>query len=232
MIKIGQWIFRSFRYVNIVYFRSCGGRSRPAFYEIETVSPALSQLYKHADVIKQELEKVLLERSTIPRYHEVDQAQWRLSASDDAEANWRIFLLYYLGRKPGLNRTKCPRTSELLDSIPGLFQAFFSILEGGKSVAAHRSSYFGYLRYHLALRVPVTNPPSMRVKDRWVTWQEGAAFMFDDTWEHEVVNPSQEMRVVLIVDIFRPMGFLANALNHFVIFGLKHSFAKAVMARA
>jgi aspartyl/asparaginyl beta-hydroxylase (cupin superfamily) len=45
----------------------------------------------------------------------------------------------------------------------------------------------------------------MRVKDRYHTWREGESLLFDDSWNHEVVNESDGIRVILIVDILRPM---------------------------
>ena len=47
----------------------------------------------------------------------------------------------------------------LVAGIPNLFQAFFSILEPGKSIPAHEGPYCGYLRYHLGLIVPEESPP-------------------------------------------------------------------------
>jgi aspartyl/asparaginyl beta-hydroxylase (cupin superfamily) len=85
-------------------------------------------------------------------------------------------------------------------------QAFFSILEGGKSIPTHASPYWGYLRYHLALEVPKEGPqPQMRVGGQWFTWEEGKGFLFDDSWDHELVNENPNLRSVLIVDVTRPM---------------------------
>jgi aspartate beta-hydroxylase/beta-hydroxylase len=93
------------------------------------------------------------------------------------------------------------------------FGVFFSILDPGKSIPAHRGPYLRYLRYHLALRVPKNNPPKMRVKDEFYLWEEGKSIVFDDSLEHEVYNKSDETRVVLIVDFLRPMNLPAHALN-------------------
>jgi len=37
-----------------------------------------------------------------------------------------------------------------------------------------------------------------------VEWRVGEAFVFDDTIEHEAWNDSDELRVVLIVDLWAP----------------------------
>jgi beta-hydroxylase len=43
-------------------------------------------------------------------------------------------------------------------------------------------------------------------------WKEGESFIFDDTREHEVWNDSDAVRVVLFVDVLRPMRFPGNAI--------------------
>jgi ornithine lipid ester-linked acyl 2-hydroxylase len=45
----------------------------------------------------------------------------------------------------------------------------------------------------------------MRVGGQWFTWEEGKGFLFDDSWDHELVNENPNLRSVLIVDVTRPM---------------------------
>jgi aspartate beta-hydroxylase/beta-hydroxylase len=47
--------------------------------------------------------------------------------------------------------------------------------------------------------------------------------MFDDSWPHEVINESAEPRVVLIVDVLRPLPLVPSLLNNFIIYGLARS---------
>jgi len=35
-------------------------------------------------------------------------------------------------------------------------------------------------------------------------WEPGQAFVFDDTIEHEAANPSDQLRVVFIFDVWNP----------------------------
>ena len=44
----------------------------------------------------------------------------------------------------------------------------------------------------------------MRVGETHVHWQEGKVLVFDDSFEHEVWNLSNEERLIFIVDIFHP----------------------------
>ena len=49
-------------------------------------------------------------------------------------------------------------------------------------------------------------PPGcgFRVGGETREWQEGTAFAFDDTIEHEAWNDSDELRAVLIFDVWNP----------------------------
>jgi aspartate beta-hydroxylase/beta-hydroxylase len=208
-----------------------GGRRRPVFFDIEQTCPQLNALEENAPVIREELEALLAEKAAIPRYHDLDAAQQYISAQVDPEKNWKVFYLDVIGEQPEANRARCPRTAALLDQIPGRMQAFFSILDGGKSIPAHCGPYRGYLRYHLALIVPRNNPPSIRIKDQYHTWQEGHGVLFDDSWDHEVINQSDSDRVVLIVDIRRPMPQPFDALNRFVISVMRMIYGKEIMKK-
>jgi aspartyl/asparaginyl beta-hydroxylase (cupin superfamily) len=53
----------------------------------------------------------------------------------------------------------------------------------------------------------------LRVKDTWYVWEEGKAILFDDSLHHEVVNKANEDRIVLIVDVLRPMPPAAQYVN-------------------
>jgi aspartyl/asparaginyl beta-hydroxylase (cupin superfamily) len=142
------------------------------------------------------MESVLRYKDRIPRYHDITERERYISGTIDPDKDWKVFMLY------GANKSKCPRTAALIGHIPNVLQAFFSILDPGKSIPAHCGPYLGYLRYHLGLRVPQNRPPSIRIKDQYYTWKEGQSIIFDDSWEHEVYNESDDLRVVLIVDFF------------------------------
>lgn len=195
------------------YRRGIGDDQRPVIYDIDAVCPELRNFEEQNDAIRQELLALLPTKCEIPKYHEVDPGRSHISSDADGDASWRVFMLYAMGAKPEANRAQCPLTCRLLDSTPDLFQAFFSILEPHKSVPPHESPYAGYLRYHLPLIVPTDKPPRMRVKDYWHTWKEGEGLLFCDHWEHEVENHSDQIRVVLIIDLFRPMPLVRDLVN-------------------
>ena len=217
-------------WTNSVLRRIVKGDQRPVFFDIEETFPQLLELDRNFDTVQGELLPLLGQREEMPRYHEIDPNQNYISGS--SSKRWNVFMLYSLGQYFEENRLKCPKTCEILDRIPNLFQSFVSILEPGKSVPAHEGPYLGYLRYHLGIKVPENNPPSIRVRDETHVWQEGVSVLFDDSWDHEVYNESDGDRAVLIVDVFRPMPWYGHLVNRaFTVFFGKR-YAKRVARRA
>ena len=192
------------RVLNKLFFWQSGGENRPVFHDPENVLPELRLIDENYDTIHAELMALLDKRARIPRYHEVNESQAGISDADSGA--WRVFYVSLTSAGESLtNRALCPRTAEIVDRIPNLLGSFFSILDPGKSIPAHNGPYLGYLRYHTAFVVPSDKPPRIRIKDRWYTWKEGESVFFDDSWNHEVENESDGIRVVLITDVIRPM---------------------------
>jgi aspartyl/asparaginyl beta-hydroxylase (cupin superfamily) len=78
----------------------------------------------------------------------------------------------------------------------------FSLLAPGAHIPPHTGISNARLVCHLPLIVP--EGCWFRVKEDTRLWQRGKAWVFDDTVEHEAMNPSTELRVVMICDIWHP----------------------------
>jgi aspartyl/asparaginyl beta-hydroxylase (cupin superfamily) len=123
-----------------------------------------------------------------------------------AEVNkWRSFFLWGYGYRIDDNADRCPRTTALVERIPGLNSAFFSILAPGTHIPDHRGVTKGLITCHLGLIVPRDGDVKMRVHDRVVRWAEGETLVFDDTYQHEVWNDTAGTRVVLLIQFERPL---------------------------
>jgi beta-hydroxylase len=164
--------------------------------------------------IRAELSAVLTERDKIPTFQSVLPSQRGLTTDE----RWRTFMFYGYGHRVAENCARCPRTDSLLQKIPGMSTAFFSILAPGKHIPPHRGFWKGVLRYHLGLIVPnQADRCWIRVGGEVRCWQEGGSLVFDDTFEHEVRNDTDEERVVLFVDFERPLPPAASTFNRGVI---------------
>ncbi len=122
---------------------------------------------------------------------------------------WRSFFLWGYGYRVDDNADRCPLTTALVERIPGLNSAFFSILAPGTHIPAHRGVSKGLITCHLGLIVPRVGAGDgdvrMRVHDRVVRWAEGETLVFDDTYDHEVWNDTDGTRVVLLIQFERPL---------------------------
>ena len=160
--------------------------------------------------VRAELDEVLRDRERLPSFQDISEDQARISQDD----RWKTFFLYGYGYKMSENCRRCPETTRLIEQVPGMTTAFFSVLAPGKHIPAHRGPYKGVIRYHLGLKVPEPREQCrIRVGDQIATWAEGHSLIFDDTYEHEVWNDTDGERVVLFMDVIRPLRFPASWVN-------------------
>ncbi|MEP6625794.1 MAG: aspartyl/asparaginyl beta-hydroxylase domain-containing protein [Acidimicrobiia bacterium] len=164
--------------------------------------------------MRAELDRLLVRGEALPNFQDISTDQATITDDD----RWKTYFLYGFGFRSDANCARCPETARLVAAVPGLQTAMFSILAPGKHIPEHCGPYKGLVRYHLGLKVPAdTDRCRIRIDDRIATWSEGASLMFDDTYEHEVWNDTEEERVVLFLDIVRPLQFPMNHLNAFVL---------------
>ena len=168
--------------------------------------------------IRTELDEVLRYRDELPNFQDISTDQESITDDD----RWKTYFLYGFGFRSDSNCARCPETARLVESIPGMKTAMFSILSPRKHIPDHCGPYKGIVRYHLALKVPEPRDRCrIRVGDEIVTWEEGRSLIFDDTYEHEVWNDTDGERVVLFVDVVRPLRFPMNIVNAIVISAIR-----------
>lgn len=217
--------------LNHYYARYVNYDKRPIFFDINQTYPSLNRITNHYQSIKREFEAVTQQHRYLPAYHEIDPGE--ADISNTTAKNWNVYMIYLLGYQSKEASALCPTLCELLKSIPNLIQAFFSILEPGKEIPLHEGPYIGYLRYHLGIHIPKHNPPEIIVNNEPYQWREGEAVLFDDSWPHKVHNQSNDYRVVLIIDVLRPLPFMPNLVNQIVtnLFA-RYFYGRKVMKRA
>lgn len=179
------------------------------FFEVQNFSWA-ANLEMQWQAIRQELNSVLQKVNELPNFQDISSDQMSITQDD----RWKTYFFYAYGIKAHKNCEKCPHTTRLVEQIPGMKTAFFSILLPHKHIPEHRGAYKGLIRYHLGLKVPqLSSKCAIRVGDEVRHWQEGKSLIFDDTFPHQAWNQTDDIRVVLFVDFVRPMRFPAALLN-------------------
>jgi len=162
------------------------------------------------ETIRDEALEVLKFREAIPGFQEISPDQYRLAT----EQNWKTFVLFGFGQRLEKNTQLTPKTAEILENVPNLQTAMFSILAPGYHIPAHKGVTKGILRSHLGLIIPKDYEKCrIRVDETITAWKPGEIFVFDDTYEHEVWNDTDEERVILLYDFDRPMKFWGRFMN-------------------
>ncbi|MEP6983260.1 MAG: aspartyl/asparaginyl beta-hydroxylase domain-containing protein [Sphingomicrobium sp.] len=172
--------------------------------------PWLESVERATDAIARELTAVMAaERAELVPYIQYEDHlpldQWKpLNKSLD----WTAIHLRKNGERVEANARHCPNTMELLADLPQPRVAgagpnsMFSLLAPRTRIPPHVGVSNARLVCHLPLVVP--DGCWFRVGAETHVWKRGEAFVFDDTIEHEAMNPSDELRVVFILDVWHP----------------------------
>lgn len=158
--------------------------------------PWAARLEREWRVIRDELSTVWSEGGFVA--HSVTHALARKGA-------WCAFTLWDHGVRVDENCARCPRTTRLVEAIAGATSAglvYFSALAPHTHIRAHAGPTNARIRCHLPLVVP--RGCSLTVGGTTRRWQPGRCLVFDDSFLHEAVNPSDRWRFALIVDVWHP----------------------------
>jgi aspartyl/asparaginyl beta-hydroxylase (cupin superfamily) len=172
--------------------------------------PWIEQLEAATEDIAAELAIVMAaERAELVPYIQYSEheplAQWRAL---NQSADWTAIHLLQNGQRVDANAEHCPQTMALLDRLdqPKIRgagpNAMFSLLAPKTAIPPHVGVNNSRLVCHLPLIVP--EGCWFRVGAETRHWRRGEALVFDDTIEHEALNPSDQLRVVFIFDVWHP----------------------------
>lgn len=188
--------------------------------------PWVADVESEWKTIRKELDAVMVRRAEIPNFQDLSEKQKPLTQGEQ----WKTFFLYGYGLKAEENCARCPETVRILKRIPDMKTAMFSILAPRKHIPEHRGMWKGMLRYHLGLIIPGA-PGSCRIRvgQDVRSWEEGKSLVFDDSHLHEAWNDSDLYRVVLFVDVLRPLIFPLSLLNRSVVWTTARTPAISVL---
>jgi aspartyl/asparaginyl beta-hydroxylase (cupin superfamily) len=122
--------------------------------------------------------------------------------------DWSAFYLWKDGEIVAENAARCPLTMRTLEGVPLTRvknrspSVLFSLLRPGAHIPPHSGLANTRLICHLPLIVP--RDCAFRVGNDVRVPVEGKAWVFDDTIEHEAWNSSDQIRVILLFEIWRP----------------------------
>ncbi len=159
-----------------------------------------------------------------PRFHDIMPEQADISANDGLD--WRMFVLKAYDMTVPENLARMPVLSRLLTQCPEVKSAAVSFLAPRKHIPPHRGPFRGIMRFHLGLVIP-KQPDGRPATIMMINHEErriadGECMLWDDTFEHEVMNNSDQPRVALLLDVWRPqMPLDMEILSRVIVRGVQ-----------
>lgn len=178
------------------------------FYE-RAEFPWLAALEAQTGVIRDELLEVVRDERAFEPYVQTSPNRPPNDYGDLLDSlDWSAFFLIQSGAVMEQNAARCPRTMQALAQVPLATarartpSVLFSLLRPGTRIPPHH----GMLNTRLICHLPLIAPAgcALRVGAQTRAWTEGETMIFDDSIEHEAWNTSDQLRVVLLFDIWRP----------------------------
>ena len=151
-------------------------------------------------VIREELDQLVAAGVELPETEELG------GADQGAEGQWTTYVMSWYGEWLDATCRRCPRTTELLRSVPDVQVAGFTVLGPRTRIPRHQGPAKSY-RWQLGVRIP--GPPGacgLKIGDEVVPWADGVTLAFDDRTPHEAWNDSDEVRYVLFVQVPWPLS--------------------------
>ena len=159
-----------------------------------------------------------------PRFHDIMPEQADISANDGLD--WRMFVLKAYDMTVPENLARMPVLTRLLAECPEVKSAAVSFLAPRKHIPPHRGPFRGIMRFHLGLVIPkqADGRPAtiMMINHEERRIADGECMLWDDTFEHEVMNNSDQPRVALLLDVWRPqMPLDMEILSRVIVRGVQ-----------
>jgi len=198
-----------------IYRNECHGIHFPflpadEYFDKRHFLPWLTEVEERTDAIRKEALELLENpgealRPYVRMEKGLPENKW---SKLDHSLTWGACFLWEYGEPNQAVIERCPETAAALalapqNRIPGKAPtAFFSVLQPG----AHLPPHTGVTNTRAIIHLPLVVPPGcwLRVGAEKREWVEGEAFAFDDTIEHEALNPTDRIRIVLIFDVWNP----------------------------
>ena len=195
----------------------------PPLLDLEHEFPGGAAFVAAWPAIREEALRVSAELHRIPRFHELMPEQSDISANDGRD--WRMYILKAYGVEEPGHMAECPTYARLVRADPSVVSASFSYIGPRKHIPPHKGPFRGILRFYLMLAMPRhgDGTPAAVLKVDGVPYRlnDGEYLLWDDTYEHEAWNESDDVRIVLSLDVRRPhMPFDLRCLSAAIIGGV------------
>lgn len=119
--------------------------------------------------------------------------------------SWKVRSLRVWGVEMYQIQKHFPETLKLLSKIDGVINVGFNLLEPHAAIKPHCGDTNAIIRCHLGLIIPKEdNTCAIKVNGEIKNWVQGKVIGFTDAYDHEAWNRTEQQRIIMLFDIFKP----------------------------
>jgi len=204
------------------------GTRTPEFLDKDAYFP-MNRVFEdpaNFEALKEEVENILEKTGggdSLTMTNDTFNGQNKYIGSDIRRENgktkaWRIINIKAGDEYSDVAHEYFPSLVRLLKRIPQIGTCAVSVLQDGVHIPIHVGYYKGIMRYMIPVVVPKDRENVfLCVNELKYCWTEGVGVLWDDTYPHKVYNNTDEIRVVIYMDVVRPLSWGLNALNRFIL---------------
>jgi len=200
--------------LNVLLYGLSQRKARNAIIDLEKY-PELRVLEENWEVLRDEAMELHRNGYFDATTNSDNQSYYDVGFRTFYKYGWSKFYLKWYGTVHNSATRLCPKTTELVSGIKSVNGAMFTVLPPGSKLTRHLDPIACSLRYHLGLTTPNHKDCYISVDGNIISWRDGEAFMFDETYLHYAHNNSDQTRIILMCDIERPMFFVGRIFNFF-----------------
>ena len=208
-LRKGWPVFSPFNCLLYLFTRS---RAQPAIMNMAEY-PELRPLQENWQIIRQEAIDLMAEGGFDDIGDPDSASYYDVGFRTFYKYGWTKFYLNWYGYTHESAKQTCPKTLALLEQIPSVNGAMFSVLPPGGQLTRHLDPVACSLRYHLGLDTPNDDKCYISIDDTPYSWRDGEPLLFDVTFLHYAHNDADKPRLILMCDIERPMSPIGKLLN-------------------
>jgi beta-hydroxylase len=181
--------------LNFLFTFFMAGGPKPTF--AASAVPGLDRLKANYPAIRAEA-KALLDNGIFQRPPAADEPGYNTFE----QGGWRLYpIKWYSDECRSSAVSACPETCAIVNSIPAVRSAMFTVLPPGARLGRHHDPVASSLRYHLGLVTPNSNQCALTLDGVDYPWGDGEELLFDQTYLHSAVNRTATPRVILFCDV-------------------------------
>ncbi len=215
--NLGEYLRKGwpiFSPLNCLLYMFTQPRAKQAIIDLDNFHE-LDDIQKNWKTIREEVISLYHQQYFDKTKQPESQASYDIGFRTFFKYGWSKFYLKWYGYTHDSAKKLCPNTVRILEQIPSVNGAMFSVLPVDGQLTRHLDPIACSLRYHLGLDTPNSDDCFINIDGVSYSWRNGEAMMFDETYPHFARNDSDQFRLILMCDVERPMNFLGRFINFF-----------------